>query len=136
MSDINVPPPPRMPPPPPAHLPPPPGGASSNRGVMIALSYLWILALIPFLTEKHDQEVRWHAKHGLVLLGVEIVINILFTVASIFIGFVSDSAGCLFSLVWPIFWLAVLAFHIACIVQGLNGQRLKIPGVSDFADKF
>ena len=103
---------------------------------MIALSYLWILALIPFIVEKEDQEVRWHAKHGLVLLGAEFAINILFTIFSVMIGFVSDSAGCLFSMVWPLFWLAVIAFHVACIVQGLNGQRLKIPGLSDFADKF
>src|SRR5436190_8527971 len=44
-----------------------PGSApSSNRNVMILLSYLWLLALVPLLTEKDDKEVQWHAKHGLV----------------------------------------------------------------------
>ena len=42
--------------------PAPPGAATDNRGLMIVLSYLWILALVPLLTEKQDQEVRWHAK--------------------------------------------------------------------------
>ena len=45
-----------------------PTAVSSNRGVMIVLSYLWILALVPLLTEKEDQEVRWHAKNGIVLM--------------------------------------------------------------------
>ena len=35
---------------------------SSNRNVMIVLSYLWLLALVPLLTEKDDKEVQWHAK--------------------------------------------------------------------------
>ena len=50
-----------------------PGSApSSNRNVMILLSYLWLLALVPLLTEKDDKEVQWHAKHGLVLMVAEL----------------------------------------------------------------
>jgi len=41
---------------------------SPNRGVMIVLAYLWPLALVPLLLEKHDPEVQWHAKHGIVLM--------------------------------------------------------------------
>ena len=33
------------------------GAPSSNRNVMIVLSYLWLLALVPLLTEKDDKEV-------------------------------------------------------------------------------
>jgi len=33
------------------------GPPSSNRNVMILLSYLWLLALVPLLTEKDDKEV-------------------------------------------------------------------------------
>ena len=44
-----------------------PSRVSTNRGPMIVLSYLWVLALIPLLVEKDDPEVQWHAKHGLVL---------------------------------------------------------------------
>ena len=47
--------------------------ASPNRGVMIVLAYLWLLALIPLLVEKQDPEVQWHAKHGLVLMIAELV---------------------------------------------------------------
>ncbi|MGB5515145.1 MAG: hypothetical protein WBP36_11520, partial [Thermoanaerobaculia bacterium] len=57
----------------PTPTPPPTTGSSesSNRGVMIVLSYLWILALIPLLVDKDDKEVQWHAKNGLVLTAAE-----------------------------------------------------------------
>ena len=67
-----------------SEIPPPPGGgytpppapaggapASSDRTMMVALSYLWILALIPLLMKKEDKEVQWHAKNGLAILGDE-----------------------------------------------------------------
>lgn len=109
--------------------PPPAGGASSNRSVMLILSYLWILALIPFLMEQDDQDVRWHAKHGLVLLGAEIA-------AFLAIGVLSGLSGGLGCLLVPLAQLGVLVFHVVCISKALKGQRLLIPGLSDFADKF
>jgi uncharacterized membrane protein len=117
------------PPPPPVTPPPPAGGASSNRSVMIILSYLWILALIPLLMEQDDQDVRWHAKHGLVLLGAEIA-------AFLAIGVLSGLSGGLGCLLVPLAQLGVLVFHVVCISKALKGQRLLIPGLSDFADKF
>jgi uncharacterized membrane protein len=117
------------PPPPPVTPPPPAGGASSNRSVMIILSYLWILALIPLLMEQDDQDVRWHAKHGLVLLGAEIA-------AFLAIGVFSGLSGGLGCLLVPLAQLGVLVFHVVCISKALNGERLLIPGLSDFADKF
>ena len=57
-----------------------PGAQSSNRGIMIVLSYLWLLALVPLLVEKEDKEVQWHAKHGIVLMVAEIVLWIAVTI--------------------------------------------------------
>jgi len=96
---------------------------------MILLSYLWILALVPFLIEQDDQDVRWHAKHGLVLLGAEIA-------AFFAIGVLSGLSGGLGCLLVPLAQLGVLVFHVVCISNALKGQRLLIPGLSDFADKF
>ncbi len=127
------PPPPPAGPPPPVDPPPPSAGAggskSDNRTLMIVLAYLGPFALIPFLAEKDDQEVQWHAKHGLVLFGADIVISILLTVVST----MTACVGCLVTL--PV-WIAVLVVHIVCIVKGVNGERFLIPGLSDFADKF
>jgi uncharacterized membrane protein len=128
------------PPPPPAEPPPQEPAAkevvSENRNVMVVLSYLWLLALIPLLVEKEDREVQWHAKHGLVLTVVEVIVMIGLQVVVMILGAVSGGLGCIFTLLIPIFMLAILIVHVLCIVKGINGQRFLIPGVSEFADKF
>lgn len=111
--------------------PTPAGTVSSNRGVMIVLSYLWILALVPLLVEKEDAEVQWHAKHGIVLMVAEIVFWIVFNIVVYMIPF-----GCIFGLLGPLIALAFVAVHIVAMIKGLNGQRLIIPTLSDYAGKF
>ena len=110
-----------------------PGSApSSNRNVMILLSYLWLLALVPLLTEKDDKEVQWHAKHGLVLMVAEIVLWVVMSILVTALGVF----GCIGALFMPLLMLGELILHIMCIVKGINGKRLIIPGLSDFANKF
>ena len=128
--------------PPPVDPPPPPPEApatevvSSNRNIMIVLSYLGLLALIPLLVEKDDSEVQWHAKHGLVLFGVEFVVMIGLMVIGGILGAVSGGLGCIFGLLWPLFMLAILVVHIVCIVKGINGSRFLVPGVSELVNRF
>ena len=111
--------------------PAPAGTTSSNRGVMIVLSYLWILALVPLLVEKEDQEVQWHAKHGIVLMVAEIVFWIVFNIVVYMIPF-----GCVVGLIGPLVALVFLGVHIVAMIKGLNGQRLIIPTLSEYASKF
>jgi uncharacterized membrane protein len=111
--------------------PTPASTAPSNRGVMIVLSYLWILALVPLLVEKEDKEVQWHAKHGIVLMVAEIVFWIVFNIVLYMIPF-----GCVIGLLAPLVALAFLAVHIVAMVKGLNGQRLIIPMLSEYAGRF
>jgi uncharacterized membrane protein len=115
---------------------PPTGSASSNRGVMIVLSYLWILALVPLLVEKEDREVQWHAKHGIVLMVAEIVFWIAYTIVVNVLAAATLGLGCVFGLVSPIIALAFLVIHVMAIVKGLNGERFTLPYVSEFADRF
>jgi len=114
----------------------PSGTVSSNRSVMIVLSYLWILCLVPLLTEKEDKEVQWHAKHGVVLMVAEILFWIAFTIVTNIIVAATLGLGCLVSLLGPFIALAFLAIHIMCIMKGVNGQRMIIPYVTDFTQKF
>jgi len=138
-----------VPPPPPPDAPPPPvepppeepsqtptGVVSDNRSLWIVLSYLGLLALIPLLVEKDDSEVQWHAKHGLVLTGVEFIVFIGLSVVGMVIGAMSAGLGCILGLAWPIVMVAILVLHVMCIMKGLKGERMIIPGVSEFADKF
>ena len=103
---------------------------SSNRGIMIVLSYLWILFLIPLLVEKEDSEVQWHAKNGLVLTVLEIVIQIVLNII------VATGIGCLFAIFIPLVFLAFAVIRLISIVKGLNGERFLVPGVSQYAEKF
>jgi uncharacterized membrane protein len=109
----------------------PSGQPASNRSVMVVLAYLWILALVPLLTEKEDKEVQWHAKHGIVLMVAEIVFWIVFNIVVYMIPF-----GCVVGLIGPLVALAFLAVHIVAIIKGLNGQRLVIPTLSEYASRF
>jgi uncharacterized membrane protein len=104
---------------------------SSNRNVMIVLSYLWLLALVPLLTEKDDKEVQWHAKHGLVLMVAELLLWIVISIVIAPLGIF----GCVAALFTPLLMLAQVGLHVMCIVKGINGQRLTVPGISEFANK-
>ncbi|MCH7804190.1 MAG: DUF4870 domain-containing protein [Acidobacteria bacterium] len=111
---------------------PPSQQESSNRTVMLILSYLGILALVPLLVEKDDPEVQWHAKHGLVLLVSWIVLFIALAILSSF-PFVGMFLGCA---VAPLLWLVILFIHIVAMIKALKGERLIIPVISDYADKW
>ena len=128
MSDPNVPPPPSYTPPPPPIGAPPTGTASPNRGIMLVLSYLWLLALIPFVVEKNDPEVQWHAKHGLVLTVAEFLLWVVVGIVTHVIPF----AGCVLWMLWPL----TLIFRIFLIIKATNGQRVLIPGICQYADQF
>jgi uncharacterized membrane protein len=106
---------------------------SSNRNVMILLSYLWLLALIPLVVEKDDREVQWHAKHGIVLTVAELIFWVAFQILTFVLG---SFLGCLVAIFAPLIALGIVILHIIAIVKGINGQRLIVPGLSQYADKF
>ena len=123
--------------PPPPPPPPPVGGPApgSDRTLMVVLSYLWILALIPLLTKKDDNEVQWHAKNGLCILGAEIVCWIVFMILGFALSRVLSALSCGMGLVQCIVWIGFLVVRVMAIVKGVGGQRFRLPFISDFADK-
>lgn len=108
-------------------------GPSPNRGVMIVLAYLWLLALVPLLVEKEDPEVQWHAKHGIVLTIAEILLLFAYTFVTSIASLATFGLGCVLSLLLIFTWIAILGLHLAAIVKGLNGGRLIVPGISRYA---
>jgi uncharacterized membrane protein len=110
-------------------------GSSPNRGVMIVLAYLWALALIPLLVERQDPEVQWHAKHGLVLMIAELILLFGYIVMTSIVSLATLGLGCVLSLFLVFGWVGVLALHVVAILKGVNGGRLIIPGLSDYADR-
>lgn len=115
--------------------PPPPSGASSNRSLMTALSYLWILFLVPLLVEKDDKEVQWHAKHGMVLTIAEIVVSVALFIINTVLSAATAGLGCIFALLSPLVFVAFLVVRILCIVKGVNGERFNIPGITQYVDR-
>ncbi|MEO6325882.1 MAG: hypothetical protein ABIT01_18905 [Thermoanaerobaculia bacterium] len=116
----------QTPPPPPPAPPPVAFGKGRNVG-MLVLSYLWAFALIPYLMEKNDPEVKWHARHGLVLLGAEIALWMALMFTSFILHFLF--------LLYPVYWLAVLVLHAVLISKALSGERMLLPEISKYADR-
>lgn len=120
---------------PPASTPPPPppaGAASSDRSLMLVLSYLSILAVIPLLTKKEDREIQWHAKNGLVLTAAFVILSIGWAVIN---HFMPASLGCALSFVSCALWIGWLALAVMGMMKAFKGERLRIPMISEFADK-
>ncbi len=103
------------------------GGTDTVRDqdkIQLVLSYFGCLALIPFLTVKDSDFVKFHAKQGLVLnIGGGILLTIIGMIP------VVGLIGCLLG---P----ALLVVDILGIVKSLKGERWRIPVVADLADKF
>ena len=91
--------------------------------IHLILAYLSCLALIPYLSVKDSDFVRWHAKQGVVLFGVEAGLSVL--------GMLLWQISCVFFLVN----LGLFAVSILAIVKALRGERWRLPVVSDLADK-
>ncbi len=90
------------------------------------LSYLWLLALIPLAAEKADAEIRWHARHGLVLFGAEMALVVVMSILG---------GGLLERLLVPVVQVGIVVLHTLCIARGLKGARFQIPGLSEYADR-
>jgi len=81
-----------------------------------ALSYIWLLFLVPLLAKKESPFAQFHAKQGMVLC-----------IASIILSFI------------PFFgWLANIALFVVVIIaliKTLSGQAWEIPLVKDAVKK-
>jgi uncharacterized membrane protein len=109
---------------------------SPNRSVMIVLAYLWVLALIPLLLEDKDSEVRWHAKHGIVLTLAELALVFVYMTVTSLVSLAALALGIVLALFLVFAWIGILAVHVVAILKGVNGGRLIIPKLSVYADRF
>lgn len=96
------------------------------------LSYLTFLGVIPLLAARQNREVRWHAANGLLLFGTVVAIAILATIVGILIPFLS----CLYPILMFFVLILYTIIAILAIVKALDGQRLIVPGISRYADRF
>jgi len=110
--------------------------SAPNRAAMLVLAYLWPLAVIPLFLTKDDPDVQWHARHGLVLMAAELALLLALSIVMQLLMVVTLGVGCLASILFVFLWAGVLVLHVFAIVRALNGHRLVLPGVSEYASRF
>lgn len=84
-----------------------------------ALSYAWILCLVPLLGKRDSKFAQFHAKQGLVLFAIEIVAGLLMW----------------FPIFGQLIMLALLVVSVMGIIKALNGEWWKIPYIYDWSKK-
>ncbi len=96
---------------------------------MAVFAYLWVLIIIPFLTEaKNDPFVKFHLRQGLAL--------IIFDVVGWFVGmfiWIIPILGLLIMWVW---WITALVLVIIGIMNALNGVEKELPLIGQYAKHF
>jgi uncharacterized membrane protein len=109
---------------------------SKDDALMLVMAYLGPLCLVPLLLEKSDPIVRWHARHGLVLLIADCALLASLGIVATLVSFATF--GLLASVIIVLSGVASLALvilHALMIVKALSGERLLIPGISEHADR-
>lgn len=103
--------------------PPPASGGTGgsdkdveDNRVLAAVSYLWIVSVIALLVKKDSKFVVFHAKQGLILFIVSIILSFI------------PILGWLLNII-------VLVFVIMGVVKALDRQWYKVPLVGQLADK-
>lgn len=76
-----------------------------------ALSYIWVLCLVPLLGKRDSEFAQFHAKQGLVLFIIEVI-------AGLFVWF---------PVFGPLLMLVLLVISVIGIVKTLNGEWWEAP---------
>ena len=84
-----------------------------------ALSYVWILFLVPLLGKRDSKFAQAHAKQGLVLFVVELIASILLWVP----------------ILGQLLMLAIIIVCVLGIVKALNGEYWEIPYIYKWSKK-
>lgn len=105
----------------------------ARRFPLLVLAYLGPLALVPLVAARHDADVQWHARQGLMLLLMELVVFGALLAATGLTILSSLAGGFVVASVTWLLWVATLLLHLAGIVLALNGERLRVPLVSRLA---
>ena len=107
---------------------------AKNAKAMGILSYIGLLALIPYFTEKNSPWARFHAIQGLNLFIAGTVVNIALTVISSVLGYI-PYVGAVFSILLAIVKYAVSlgcsALCIIGIVHAATGRAVELPVIKN-----
>ena len=96
----------------------------TERKVVFSLCYLWgILFFLPLILYKNDEEAKFRANEGLVLLIVSIIGNAVFGILTAIGGAVAT----VFGIITGVFNLGILILAIIGIINVINGDKKELP---------
>jgi uncharacterized membrane protein len=111
-----------------------PDDLNEEDKVMLVFSYLWVLAIVPFLVTRREF-VRWHAKQGLILCGVACLVFL----GVIFVGAVLATITRVFAWLFAFGLINLVLLYVAvaivCIIKAMRGERWVIPFLGDLIEK-
>jgi hypothetical protein len=110
-------------------------GPAEGRSPLLFLAYLWLFCLVPLLAEREDGEVRWHARHGAILVVAELIAFFVWGFVGLLLAVAAPSALPHLLLTGPWAGLLVLWAHAVLAWEALHGRRLHVPGLSHWADR-
>ena len=90
-----------------------------DNKVLAAISYLWILCLVPLFLKRDSKFAQFHAKQGLVLFVLELLGSLVFW----------------FPLFGQVLMLGLFVVAIFGAYKAINGEWYKIPYIYDFSKK-
>jgi uncharacterized membrane protein len=102
--------------------------------VMLVFSYLWVLALVPFMVTRREY-VRWHAKQGLILCGIAGFVFLGVIVVGAILATLTKVFAWLFAFILFNLALLYMALAIVCMIKAMRGERWAIPFLGDLVEK-
>ena len=90
----------------------------SNK-LMAAISYIWILFLVPLFAAKDDAFARYHANQGLVLL--------IANIAAVVVGFVLGLIPIIGAIIGWIINIALFVLMIIGIINAVKREMKPLP---------
>ena len=87
--------------------------------ILAALSYAWILFLVPLLGKRKSKFAQFHAKQGMVLFILELIGSLLMW----------------FPVFGQLLMLAFVVISVIGIIKALNGEWWKIPYIYSWSKK-
>ena len=102
--------------------------------VMLVFSYLWVLALVPFMVTRREY-VRWHAKQGLILCGISCLVFLVVIFVGAILATLSKVFAWLFAFALLNLVLLYLALALVCVIKAMRGERWAIPFLGDLVEK-
>ena len=92
--------------------------------VIAALSYIWLLFLVPLLLKKKNEFCFFHAKQGMVLF--------IFSLAVLILGAI-PILGWL--IITPLGWIIVGVLSLLGFINALQGKKWEMPYIGRYAKK-